>query len=627
MRFNEFNERILDEVRMSPTTLSQMAAKANATAGIEFEMFVPNATIEDDDGEMEQDYDEDQRTGSFSDIESFFYDGDWNGRRDVQRLMERLQMEFNEWLADKEIDAWNSDGKEFFQDEIEGEFDVREAIEQAKLDAEEYGTDDLTPEKYEKLISRIVQRKKEDWLDQEWNDEGSDYQRIRDEFRENFFDDPPFDDQDFLRDMGYRYMSDIEGMADISWPYWRPSGGDGGEYDVATIAQDFEQAIQRPVTTGGYHSGASRQTDNYRIESDSSLHPDDHDDAGLEFISPPLPLNDMISDLDKVVKWAKGRGCYTNSSTGLHMNVSIPGYSRRNLDFVKTVLFLGDRYILEQFNRESNTYCASALGTIEAVVKHSPQRIEQMMDRMRTNLNDLASRILHDAQTNKYTSINVHDNWIEFRSPGGDWLDEDLPKLKDTLLRCVVALDIGCHPDKFKQEYGKKLYQFLDKNTKTGTPNVIQLFANYSAGELDRDMLGYYIKKIQGERTAAKQSTTQPTDTSGEERWWKVESGPHSQIVMATSREQALAIAADEWGVSTSHPMMGVAAAYPLRPPQTAGSTRYEVYAIDAPNTALTTFYARAGDEAGSEQQFVNAVHRLVGANADVSRFAYRREL
>jgi hypothetical protein len=40
------------------------------------------------------------------------------------------------------------------------------------------------------------------------------------------------------------------------------------------------------------------------VEPDSSLDPDDSDDQGLEFVSPPLPIEELLSDLNKVKAWA-----------------------------------------------------------------------------------------------------------------------------------------------------------------------------------------------------------------------------------------------------------------------------------------------------------------------------------
>src|SRR5210317_166158 len=71
----------LFEINMSPSNLEKLAGEINARAGMEFEMIVPNVQDEDE-GNWEPDYDQDQRSRSFSDIKDFFYDGDHNSRRE-----------------------------------------------------------------------------------------------------------------------------------------------------------------------------------------------------------------------------------------------------------------------------------------------------------------------------------------------------------------------------------------------------------------------------------------------------------------------------------------------------------------------------------------------------------------
>jgi hypothetical protein len=207
----------------------------------------------------------------------------------------------------------------------------------------------------------------------------------------------------------------------------------------------------------------------------------------------------MLEDIDKVAKWASQAGAYTNSSTGLHMNVSVP--DQANLDYVKLAMFLGDNYILQQFGREGNTYCKSALNKIVTTARSDPGRVEEMMRQFQGGLSELASKILHTGSTEKFTSINNRDGWIEFRGPGGDWLNDDLAPVKNTLLRAVVALDVATKPEEFKQEYYKKLYKTLSQGQEDDS---IQYFARYAAGELPQSALKAFVRNIQGKRKANK---------------------------------------------------------------------------------------------------------------------------
>jgi hypothetical protein len=117
-----------------------------------------------------------------------------------------------------------------------------------------------------------------------------------------------------------------------------------------------------------------------------------------------LPIDEILGDLNKVKAWAKEYGCYTNDSTGLHINISVPGYSRENLDFVKLALLMGDKYVLDAFGRTGNTYAKSALGIIKDAVRNKPEDAARLLDKMKGNLDQLATKAIHSGITQKYTN-------------------------------------------------------------------------------------------------------------------------------------------------------------------------------------------------------------------------------
>jgi hypothetical protein len=148
----------------------------------------------------------------------------------------------------------------------------------------------------------------------------------------------------------------------------------------------------------------------------------------------------------------------------MHTNISIPGYSIGKLDYVKAALLLGDEHVLREFDRIGNTYARPAIEKIRGIVKAKPEKAKELLDRMKSHLDAAASKIIHSGVTDKYTSINTKDNRIEFRSPGGDYLSDigdDPKKMIDTINRMVVVMDAAMDPEKYKQEYQKKLYKAL----------------------------------------------------------------------------------------------------------------------------------------------------------------------
>lgn len=495
----------LFEVKMSPGSLKKLAGGIDALVGIEFEMFVPDVGSVDDDGyEPEEDMDYDEEAYDIDDIVRFFNDGDYNDRSTIRDLEEELREKFFEWMNEQIDEQWNSsDGREFFAKWVKENVDPDEIADYVDKPEDLFG--DKTPDKedWEKFI--------EDEWEETFNSDA--YQNAYDEFREERQDDGDFDEREFLRDIGIYNMSDVNGRIQnyIAWPHYTyPEVGGDAEANLDQLADEFSEAIGRRVHySTGYHSGP-RTDYAYTIEPDSSL--EGGDDAGLEFISPPLPLDQAIEDVKKIKEWADERGAYTNKQTGLHMNVSVPGFDPENLDFVKLALLLGDKKILNSFSRYGNYYCESAMDIINQAPTTDEK--EQLFKKLKDNLDTIARRVVVgygsaevkfgpiSQRIGKFTSINPKHNRVEFRGPGGDWLGQNFDKIEETLYRTVVALDAAVDPGKYRKEYLKKLTKMFAP-TKGSLEDV---FVQYASGSITREELKNKLKATQSQRKKEKLS-------------------------------------------------------------------------------------------------------------------------
>jgi hypothetical protein len=533
--FALLEDEFLGEIKMTGKNLRAEAAKTGAIAGMEFEMIVPN--IEQDlEPEYEPDWDQDQRSRSFGDVRDFFYDGDYNSRRDADRLIEELDGEYQEWKQEQTAGAWERDGADYVRDYVANNdlFDRDEAMAQARDEIIDANPDlPLESEEFTELLSARLNEMETEFADTAFEDRG----RIHDQAFEEFSDehDEEYDERSFLDDK-YPYMTDIQQNFDISWPhYYDINDGQDGEMDIDQVADDFSNSIGKPVNASRQYHGGRREAGHYVVEPDGSLEGDNPGDGGLEFVSPPMPIDEMISDLNKVKAWAKREGCYTNDSTGLHINISVPNYTLAKLDYVKLALLMGDEYVLELFGRSGNTYAKSAIGKIKTMLQRNPDIAPQVMDKMREHMEDIATKAIHSGTTDKYTSINTKTGYIEFRSPGGDWLDANFDKIENTLLRFTVALSAAIDPKAYRQEYLKKLYKLLESSQAKGGPDVLQLFANYSAGELDKAALIRQVRQKQLARNVDKGKVTG-------KMWWSVGRPGYGASVelVASSKEEAI---------------------------------------------------------------------------------------
>ena len=462
----------LMEINMSPSSLRTLAAQTGAIAGMEFEMIVPGIEGVEDE-ELEPNYDDyDENVTSIDDAANFFNDGDYNGRREIQRLRDSMSEDYQTWLGD----AWMEHFETYkntivfrFGKENWEEAQIAEILGLDEAETEALETRGASPEDYMDAAEKVIADGLDPWL----ND-------AQEDAKDEYYDEDHQDD--WLASEGLNYMSDVERQYEISWPHWTSvNGSDAG---IESVADDFASAIGRKTNWSSSYHGGAREPNAYVVEPDGSLIPGDEDDAGLEFVSPPLPIDDMLSDLNKVKAWADGRGCYTSDAakTGLHINVSVPNFDAKKLDYVKLALLLGDQYVLEQFGRTGNSYAKSALDIVKTRVQERPGDAAQLLNKMRDNLDALATKAIHTGETSKFTSINTKTGYVEFRSPGGDWLDENFAKIENTLLRFVVALDAAMDPEKYRDEYLKKLYKLLNPaGQKDAYGEMIQEFSKYMA--------------------------------------------------------------------------------------------------------------------------------------------------
>ena len=579
--FDLFEEQDLFEINMGSKNLRREAAKTGAIAGMEFEMIVPNVEGSEDQ-DQEPDYDYDQRCRSIQDAYDFFYDGDWNSRRSCDSMRDSMQNDFGEWLGEKVNEEWQSQGEEYIYQWVSDNVDESEWNPEDKSDLER-------TEALEEYAANVHADPMSDQYQ-------SAYEEFREENQENW------DESDWLDDADLSSMSEIADAYSMSWPHW--TSPQGGEANIEDVAQEFENAIGRDVrASGNYHSGSvSRPSPTqirYVVEPDGSLEPDNSGDQGLEFVSPPLPIDEILGDLNKVKAWAKEYGCYTNDSTGLHINISVPNYSRENLDFVKLALLMGDKYVLDAFGRSSNTYAKSALDIVKKAVRDNPDNAAKLLDKMKGNMDQLATKAIHSGSTSKYTSINTKDGHIEFRSPGGDWLDQNFDQIENTLLRFTVAMSAALNPEMYRQEYLTKLYKLLSENNKGD--DTIRYFSDYVAGKIPQAALRSFIKQAQLQRKIKR------GETEGKKMWWRVykegkNAGRYGAMIelVATSEDEAKQKAAKEWGEPLLVNTLARMDAEPLRPyveqPDKPGSGTYELYDKRTNETIPDTEFSSRND-------------------------------
>ena len=628
MRFKQFRPRTLteadlqqlDELRMNPTTLQQFGSSDAAKgimAGFEAELVFTGLGGEGDyDEDPEPDYDADERCRSIQQVIDFFENDEYgygiNGR-DADELQEGLDEKYYEWNDEQMYRAFKEEQEDLIKKIIEeDDFDwddetikqlgmmelskseIKEAMKQGKeapvfnksSEQQEYAE---THPGYQRYLEAREQAEGllDDLVQDSINSQDKHYDSALDDFRDGFYID---DDSGFFDDIGMRWMSDVANEFSLMWPVVTYTGqsSEGGwsEDNAQMLADALEQELDvKTKVSGGYHS-ATRDAVTWIFEPDSSLDSDDSDNMAVEIISPPMPLEECLRQMENFFTWAEEHGAYSNSSTGFHMGVSLP-HRGGNVDYVKLALFLGDEHILKEFGRSSNHFCEAAIKKIRSRVKGNKEAVAGALDLMKNNLIELAQKALeiNNHGFGKYTSINPqggNDNtnpakergakYIEFRSAGGSNYFEDIDKLKNTLLRYAQAMTIAADPSAERKEYYKKLYKLI--SPPEGDP-ALDLFSRFATGSISSEEL----KKSWAEKQLEK-------EPKGDWVLWdfngkKVPGQEYNGYTKTEAWERA------KQKVSPGGSMEGFQKAYTLRPMRSATGD-WEVYDVNTGETLET---------------------------------------
>ena len=510
MRAFEFNspinEQDLTEVAMSPGALISWAGSKDAqgiVAGFEAELIFRN-TVNIEEKEFSREMEEfpnDKEASSIDDIIEFFSDNsDGRGLRpgDVEVFRERLEYDYNEWREQAIELLWQdikkSKVREYMIMHVWDDDDAREEMIRGQLK-------DLGLEKYE-IETAFDEGENNKYYRQavsnaelelrtlamvQIKQQGPYYKAARQEYRETYDDFNEFTQQEWLESEDLELMSKISERYAYKWPYeakWKSPD----RRTAHDIGSQIKKLLNARVALGHDYHDVERKPGRWILEPDPSIEPEDENiDAGIEIVSPPMPLIKTLADLDSLIDWAAGPGnAYTNESTGLHMSISLPE-ARSPVDYIKLILFMGDQYVLEQFQRTASIYCRSAVGKIQRALRSKDIEPELVLAEMKKGLGLRASQMLMnpiELGVDKYTSAHIRKNYIEFRSPGGDYISKyrkNSSELQNTMLRFARAMSLAANPEAEKQDYAKKLYKLVAPQG----DDILKLFSELSAGNIN----------------------------------------------------------------------------------------------------------------------------------------------
>jgi hypothetical protein len=265
----------------------------------------------------------------------------------------------------------------------------------------------------------------------------------------------------------------------------------------------IEQTMGAPVHIfQRYHQRGKNLTDWY-IEPDGSLEPNNDEDATAEIVSPPLPAVQAVEALKRFYAMAGQLNLYTNNSTGLHINVSIPD----KLDVLKLAVFTGDQHVLQQFGRQDNDYAVSSQQSIAGrvasgspVLKTKTAKKPGVVGQPKTQTTlDVKSlqRIAQDATGVHTASISDNGKYISFRHAGGDYL-QNYTSVFNVVGRFIRAMIIASDPTLYAQEYQTKLAKLAGTSpaaSQSTVPTMLQSIRTQGMPVIQLDVMRFGKKR------------------------------------------------------------------------------------------------------------------------------------
>ena len=302
---------------------------------------------------------------------------------------------------------------------------------------------------------------------------------------------------DYDADQAYRLLQ-LEDWEDNEY-------GQDSEYQQAAdfLKPAIEQTMGAPVHIfQRYHQRGKNLTDWY-IEPDGSLDPNNDEDATAEIVSPPLPAAQAVDALKRFYAMAGQLNLYTNSSTGLHINVSIPN----KLDLLKLAVFTGDQHVLQQFGRQNSDYAVSSQQAIAGrvaggspVLKTKTAKTPGVVGQPKTQTTlDVKSlqRIAQAATGDHTASISNNGKYISFRHAGGNYL-QDYTSVFNVVGRFIRAMIIASDPAMYAQEYQTKLAKLAGTSpaaSPSTVPTMLQSIRTQGMPVIQLDVIRFGKKR------------------------------------------------------------------------------------------------------------------------------------
>jgi hypothetical protein len=457
----EQGDELLFEINFNSQKLAKEALVAPIKCGFEAETSWENiyGGSDDDEGDWLYEY-------NWYDIEDFVADQDGRGSVDT------INDAYDEWISEQAMDlesdiVWEivserEEDEVYLNDYIDQELDEDDIREYKENQVEDMDDDQL--EEFEdwdfmawgrQYVEEELLDEYKEWLADGVRDEGEAMERAYDDARDsNSIDDWASNE----------YGSWSSCLSEFGIYLYNPNGG-GGLEEVSAGLEDwmYNNSKFNEVQVGEYHS-TSGGIDYWRVEDDSSI---DSGGTGAEIISPVYSTpKEMLGEMKSLFEWLEEQGAETNSSTGLHVTMSLDSEEKEDINDVKLAVLLGDKYLLSTFGREGNSYAKSQMDNL----KRMASELKRNPDSTKT-IKGIEEILKGGISRDKFSAINFKqesdketgNQLIEFRIGGGNDYHNNYNTAVKAIVRYAATLTAAYSDKMYNDDYVKALFRMISK--------------------------------------------------------------------------------------------------------------------------------------------------------------------
>lgn len=201
---------------------------------------------------------------------------------------------------------------------------------------------------------------------------------------------------------------------------------------------------------------------------------------GVEIrMTEPLPYQQALEALQNVKDFVKEHDGDTDKKCSLHVNISLPDTDVSQFNYLKALVLFNPTYVNRLFDRSMNVYCKSLLKKIYEEKQFDNYQTSLILQGIKKTVlnNEIHTQLslsklfgvlirMHKSSAIEVkTNEGADKNRVEFRSIGGDWLD-DADVL--TTINRIATIYAACLPggeELYKKEYLKGVYKIFSPKT------------------------------------------------------------------------------------------------------------------------------------------------------------------